>query len=250
MPGKHKEVFIMKRAVVTGATGFIGRHLVAELLRREWEVVCLGLTPWPRENPAVRFVPCDLLKPETMRLESEPLGNADVFFHLGAIVPGGKPSSVANERDYLQANGVATHLLLQLAVELSIPSFVYASSLSPIGKPEILPITEEHPVPPAPCVCIEQVLGRAGVRNDPPQHRLESLLPSVQFAVWGTACRWRGSCRVLSGRRWFRRMSCGSGRGNGARTLCTSGILSGPACLPPKRRIRGCIKSPGHGPFA
>lgn len=43
---RHRRVF------VTGATGLLGSHLVAELLRREAEVVCL-VRDWVPDSEAV-----------------------------------------------------------------------------------------------------------------------------------------------------------------------------------------------------
>src|SRR4030095_8673191 len=64
----------MKRVLVTGGTGFIGRHTLAELLARDFEVHVAARSKPSAEFPSdVRFHECDLLEPSaasklTMRL--------------------------------------------------------------------------------------------------------------------------------------------------------------------------------------
>ena len=131
------------RALVTGATGFIGRHLVAALLYRGWEIVCMTRTTVTALDSRIRCVQGDLLDPGSVL--GLHLGDpVDVLFHLAAQLPAADVSAA----QCLIANGVATTLLLDVAAELNVKSIVYASSLPVIGIPEHLPITEYHPVKP------------------------------------------------------------------------------------------------------
>jgi UDP-glucose 4-epimerase len=131
------------RALVTGATGFIGNHLVLELRRRGWEVVCV-LRSATQSAPGIECVRGDLLRPESLRFDDIPVGSVDVLFHFAALLP----SKETSAEQYLMANCVATVRLLQVAAQLSIKSVVCASSLPVIGTPEYLPITEDHPTKP------------------------------------------------------------------------------------------------------
>lgn len=131
------------RALVTGATGFIGNLLVLELRRRGWDVVCV-LRGAPRPAPGIQCVQGDLLQPESLRFDNIPRGSVDVLFHFAALLP----SQQSSPEQYLVANCVGTVRLLQTAVQLGIKSVVYASSLPVIGTPERLPITEDHPTNP------------------------------------------------------------------------------------------------------
>ncbi len=73
-------------AFVTGAGGFIGRHLVAALLAENVRVVALMLPgePVPAEwGDAVRTVTGDVRR---LRELEEDIGRVDVIFHLAAIV--------------------------------------------------------------------------------------------------------------------------------------------------------------------
>jgi len=131
------------RALVTGATGFIGNPLVLELRRRGWDVVCV-LRGASRPAPGIQCVHGDLLQPESLCFHDIPTGSVDVLFHFAALLP----SQESSPERYLLANCVGTVRLLQTAVQLGIKSVVYASSLPVIGTPKNLPITEDHPTNP------------------------------------------------------------------------------------------------------
>jgi UDP-glucose 4-epimerase len=84
------------RALVTGANGFLGRHVVSTLLARGIEVramvrpaVCLGALGWP---PAVEVFRADLRTSGELRRAFEGI---DVLLHLAAVVSGGEDAQVA-----------------------------------------------------------------------------------------------------------------------------------------------------------
>ena len=132
------------RALVTGATGFIGNYLVLELRRRGWDVVCMTRRPVETTDLGIRCVQADLLQPAQLDAIASAAGPMDSVFHFAALLPAADTSV----EQYLVANCVATSRLLELAERMGARSFVYASSLPVIGTPEHLPITEEHSVRP------------------------------------------------------------------------------------------------------
>ena len=76
----------MSRALVTGATGFIGGHLVEELLRRNWEVVCLIRNP--RKIPhglvdRLQVIQADICDRQRYCQQVEGI---DVVFHLAGQI--------------------------------------------------------------------------------------------------------------------------------------------------------------------
>ncbi len=131
------------RALVTGATGFIGRHLVLELRRRGWDVVCAVRTCVNPSDPGIQCIHADLLHPSSFQLD-DIAGSIDTLFHFAAQLP----SKDIPAAQYLTANCLATARLLETSARSSIKSVVYASSLPVIGKPEQIPITEDHSTRP------------------------------------------------------------------------------------------------------
>ena len=124
------------RALVTGATGFVGNRLVLRLLRDGWDVVCLI-----RRNVAasekVGCLTADLNDLPSLQLTERLAGPIDVFFHAGAALPAADlPLS-----HYLVANALATAALLEAAEAWKVRAFVYTSSLLVIGKPGQDPIS-------------------------------------------------------------------------------------------------------------
>jgi nucleoside-diphosphate-sugar epimerase len=132
------------RALVTGATGFIGNHLVLALRQRGWDVVCMLRRVVTASDAGIRCVYGDLTRPESLDLGEVERGSVDVLLHFAARMP-------ANEiprEQYMTENAEATERLLKTAARLDIKSVVYASSLPVIGVPQRLPITEDHPTNP------------------------------------------------------------------------------------------------------
>jgi len=143
------------RAVVTGAAGFIGSHLVEALLERGHDVVGIdAFTPsypagFKRSNIAAAsahssfdLLPADL---NELNLE-EVLRSGDVVFHLGGQ-PGVRASWGKDFVDYTRANVDATQRVLEAARARQVARIVFASSSSVYGDAP-LPMREDGPLHP------------------------------------------------------------------------------------------------------
>jgi nucleoside-diphosphate-sugar epimerase len=143
-----------KTALVTGASGFIGSHLVDALLARGWRITGtdrrspasdpvaarnLGLAI---THPGFRFEHTDLTGPRLRDL----LDGGDVVFHLAAAT-GVRGSWDKSFSSYLQDNIAATHHLIQECERAAIRRLVVASSSSVYGGAED-PSREGGPVQP------------------------------------------------------------------------------------------------------
>lgn len=144
------------RALVTGAAGFIGSHLVERLVADGASVIGVdSFTPYysleqKRDNirraqgfPNYTFLEEDLA---TARLEPL-LDGVDVVFHLAAQA-GVRASWDRGFSDYVVANIGVTQRLLEAARHLPLQRFVYASSSSVYGDAASYPTSED--VLPAP----------------------------------------------------------------------------------------------------
>jgi GDP-4-dehydro-6-deoxy-D-mannose reductase len=134
------------RALVTGGSGFVGRHLAALLAEEGDQTWSLDRR---KDAPAgTTPVRADLLDPEAVGLavaESRP----DLVFHLAARTPANAPAGTPS--DWLGGDPVATHHLLE-AVRTHAPGarVLVISSSAVYGhvSPEALPIAETSPLQP------------------------------------------------------------------------------------------------------
>lgn len=140
-------------ALVTGAAGFIGSHLVDRLLRDGWEVTGVDnfddfyAAAFKRANvadhlshPAYTLVQTDIRDMSAMfeRLT----GHYDVVVHLAAK-PGVR-HSIAEPALYQDVNVRGTQNLLAFARARHIPQFVFASSSSVYGVNPNVPWREDE----------------------------------------------------------------------------------------------------------
>jgi nucleoside-diphosphate-sugar epimerase len=141
---------VSERAVVTGAAGFVGSHLIEALLERGDAVVGVdSFSPYykaDRKRGNLASATADggftLVEADLNGLDLEALlDGADVVYHL-AGQPGVR-SSWGQEFDvYLDHNVLATQRLLEAAKGANLRRFVLASSSSVYGQAERFPTLE------------------------------------------------------------------------------------------------------------
>ena len=118
----------MKHALVTGASGFIGRHLCQLLQSRGVRVRALNRKP--AEGAWDEAMACDL---ERETIPSKAMDGIDTVFHLAARVHQFDDGQ-GMESAYHQANVLATQNLLRAAERADVVRFVFFSSLSVMGE--------------------------------------------------------------------------------------------------------------------
>ena len=110
------------KALVTGATGFVGSHLVDALTRAGHDVTALVRTPAKAaalDWPAVTLVRGDLHSPAALEAAS---AGQDVIFHVAGAV------AARSEAEYMAANREGTANMLAAAAATGSPRFVLVSS--------------------------------------------------------------------------------------------------------------------------
>jgi nucleoside-diphosphate-sugar epimerase len=140
-----------RKALVTGAAGFIGSHLSERLLADGWQVTGVDcFTDYYarsakernleafREHRRFTFVEADLVTADLTPL----LAGADVVFHQAGQA-GVRASWGADFQIYTQNNVLATQRLLEAVKDYKLHRFVYASSSSLYGDTKALPVTEQ-----------------------------------------------------------------------------------------------------------
>ncbi len=133
------------KILVTGGTGFLGRHLIAALCRHGYSLRVLTRKPhahaWLKEMPRVEVLQGDLQRPETIQ--------GIVAGCEGVIHAAGLFSMWGGAGDFDTINVAGTELLVQEALAAKVERFVYVSTVAVIGKPvPNLIIDELHPPHP------------------------------------------------------------------------------------------------------
>jgi UDP-glucose 4-epimerase len=139
----------MSVALVTGAAGFIGSHLVERLLAEGLDVV--GVDAFTDTyDPALKRANAEtaraharyrLLELDLVSGDLGALPEADVVFHQAAQA-GVRPSWGGEFGVYLDRNVLATQRLLERYRDSSLQRFIYASSSSVYGEAERWPTPE------------------------------------------------------------------------------------------------------------
>lgn len=118
----------MKKALVTGATGFVGKNLVPRLLAEGFQVTCLARSPQPELfDKSVVWQQGDILDPESS-LQKIIKGH-DSVFHLAGLI--GYKKSLYQQM--MTVNKFGTANILKAAMHSDVENFIYLSSVAAIG---------------------------------------------------------------------------------------------------------------------
>jgi len=142
------------KILVTGGTGYIGSHTVVELQQKGYDVVIIdnlsnstkdviysiekitGILP--------EFHQFDLCDEKTTKEFFNQNKNISGIIHFAAFKAVGE--SVEQPLKYYNNNIVSLLNVLKWAKEMQIKNFVFSSSCTVYGQPDILPVDEQSPV--------------------------------------------------------------------------------------------------------
>ncbi|MBX9898276.1 MAG: UDP-glucose 4-epimerase GalE [Qipengyuania sp.] len=134
--------------LVTGGAGYIGSHAVLALADAGWPVAVLDdlSTGFRWAVPeGVAFHEGDIADTALLARIFAEQGTAAVMHFAGSIVV---PESVSNPLKYYDNNTARSRTLIQSAVEAGVPHFLFSSTATVYGEPEIKPLTEDDPLQP------------------------------------------------------------------------------------------------------
>lgn len=189
------------RCVVTGGAGFIGSHLVEQLLADGHDVTVLDdFSTGRAENLAHLAGAARLAVHEVDAADVDAvrplLAGTDWVFHLAAladIVP-----SIRRPLDYHRANVDATASVLEAAREADVGRFVYAASSSCYGIPDAYPTSEDAEIRPEYPYALTKSVGERYVLHWAQVYGVPAL--SLRFFnVYGPRARTSGTYGAVFG---------------------------------------------------
>ena len=140
----------LKRVLVTGGAGYVGSCLVPKLLEQGYEVVVLDLYLYHpdvfavyKTNPGLKEVRGDIRDANVVR---DAMQGCDAVIHLACI--SNDPSFDLDPGLGRSINFDAFRPMVQIAKELKVQRFVYASSSSVYGVKEVQNVTEDLSLEP------------------------------------------------------------------------------------------------------
>lgn len=117
--------------LVTGGTGFIGRHLVAALLQYGARVKVLSRRRSPGGVRAYATVVGDLSRPETLEGACR---DVDIVFHLGGHAHADEQRDGKSEPLIRRINVDGTRALIERSLEAGVARFLFFSSVKAMGE--------------------------------------------------------------------------------------------------------------------
>jgi UDP-glucose 4-epimerase len=136
-----------EKILVVGGAGYIGSHMVKDLLSAGYNVITLDDLSTGHRDLLLggEFVKGDLGDREVLeRLFTDHEISAVMHFAAFSLVG----ESVENPLKYYRNNLAATTNLLSAMIEYRVKRFIFSSTAAVYGEPVEIPITEKHPCNP------------------------------------------------------------------------------------------------------
>jgi len=187
--------------LVTGGAGFIGSHLVDQLIasgRRvrvidNFVVGRLANLEQHQQSDALEIIECDVSDKDKV---DNACAGVERVFHLAAradVVP-----SIQEPEDYFRANVEGTFAILEAARKRQVKRLVYVASSSCYGIPDVYPTPEDTPADPQYPYALTKYLGEQLVMHWAQVYGLPAV--SVRFFnVYGPRARTSGTYGAVFG---------------------------------------------------
>jgi UDP-glucose 4-epimerase len=143
-----------KQVLVTGGTGYIGSHTAVELINEGFEVIIVDNLSNSKievlegiekiSGKGLLFEQIDLCDFEKTDKFFRKYPGIEAVVHFAAYKAVGE--SVELPLKYYRNNLISLINLVELMAKYNIPNFVFSSSCTVYGQPDILPVSENAPV--------------------------------------------------------------------------------------------------------
>lgn len=134
------------KVVVTGGLGFIGSHLVEDLLALGKDVTVVDNAATACKSALRRGATLVVADVRDAAKVTQALVGADLVFHLAGNANGTR--SVLDPRFDFEANALGTFNVVEGSLAAGVRRLVYVSSASTYGVPRAFPMAEDHPTRP------------------------------------------------------------------------------------------------------
>ena len=140
------------KILVTGADGFIGSHLVEELVREGHRVAALSQYNSFNHHGWLDFLPTEVLEQvsvvsgdirDASFISSAVKGHERVV-HLAALIA--IPYSYSAPASYLETNALGTLNVLEACKDHEVERLIHTSTSEVYGSAQYVPIDEKHPI--------------------------------------------------------------------------------------------------------
>ena len=140
----------MKKILITGASGFIGSHLVELFLKKKINVVAYDLynsnNNWGwlehlRKEKKLQVILGDVSDKKSVE---DAVKGCEVIVHLASLI--GIPYSYKSPYSYINTNIVGTYNILETALKNKIQNTLITSTSEVYGEQKYIPIDEKHSV--------------------------------------------------------------------------------------------------------
>jgi len=162
--------------LVTGGAGYIGSHMVHELVDKGERVVVVDnlSTGFPWAIPAdVPLVQGETGDGELMRSVMQAHG-VDAIIHFAASVV--VPDSVADPLGYYRNNTANSRTLIEAAVKAGVRRFIFSSTAAVYGNPAIVPVPEDAPLAPMSPYGSSKMMTETMLRDAGAAHGIEHVI--------------------------------------------------------------------------
>jgi UDP-glucose 4-epimerase len=144
----------MKKILVTGGCGYIGAHTVVDLLENGYDVISIDDNSRSSTylidgieritSKKVKNYKVDLKNFDETRAVFQENEDIEGIIHFAAYKAVGE--SVSEPLMYYENNLFSLVNILKCVKDFNIPNFVFSSSCTVYGNPDIIPVTESSPV--------------------------------------------------------------------------------------------------------
>jgi nucleoside-diphosphate-sugar epimerase len=172
----------VRRALVTGAAGFIGAHCVRFLAARNWRVRALDIHPAPNDFKSldVEFARADLRDSSTLTAS---LQGVDVVFHLASV----HLDVGASFAEFEAVNVGAVAALVAACAVAKVRRLVHVSSVGVYGHVEHPPADESAPLHPENDYERTKRAGEDAAREAAKRHGVDLVIVRPSW-VYGIGC--------------------------------------------------------------